>query len=71
MSFLGIGGGEIILILVVALLIFGPGRFIEVSRNLGKTIRDFKKATSDLSSKINKEIEEQKTGSPPDKNGMD
>jgi sec-independent protein translocase protein TatA len=40
----GIGVPELIVILVVALVIFGPGRLPEIGGALGKGIRDFKKA---------------------------
>jgi sec-independent protein translocase protein TatA len=39
----GIGVPELIVILVVALIIFGPGRLPEIGGALGKGIRDFKK----------------------------
>lgn len=60
MDFLGIGGLEILLILLIALFIFGPGRIVEISRSLGRTLHTFRKATSDLTTQINKELEEQK-----------
>lgn len=37
-----IGTPELIIILVVVLLIFGPGRIVKVSRELGASIRQFK-----------------------------
>jgi sec-independent protein translocase protein TatA len=40
----GLGAPELIVILVVALLIFGPGKLPEIGGALGKGIRDFKKA---------------------------
>lgn len=40
----GIGLPELLVILVVALVVFGPGRLPEVGSALGKGIRDFKKA---------------------------
>lgn len=40
----GLGAPELIVILVVALLIFGPGRLPEIGGALGKGIRDFRKA---------------------------
>jgi sec-independent protein translocase protein TatA len=43
-----IGLPELVLILVIALLVFGPGKMVEVSRGLGKGIRDFRRATSDV-----------------------
>lgn len=43
-----IGPGELIIILVIALLILGPGRLPEVGASIGKGIREFRKASSDL-----------------------
>ena len=40
----GIGFPELIVILVVALLIFGPGKLPELGNALGKGIRDFRRA---------------------------
>ena len=40
----GMGAPELIVILVVALLIFGPGKLPEIGSALGKGIRDFRKA---------------------------
>ncbi len=40
----GIGFPEAIVILVVALLIFGPGKLPEIGNALGKGIRDFRRA---------------------------
>ena len=57
MGFLDIGLGEILLILVVALIIFGPGRIPEIARTMGRVARNLKKATSDLTTTITKEID--------------
>jgi len=40
----GLGAPELILILVLALIIFGPGKLPDVGRALGKGIREFKTA---------------------------
>jgi sec-independent protein translocase protein TatA len=40
----GLGITELIVILVVALLIFGPGRLPDVGKFLGKSLRDFRDA---------------------------
>jgi TatA/E family protein of Tat protein translocase len=42
-----IGIPELILILVIALIIFGPGKLPEVGKSLGKTIREFRKSSSE------------------------
>ena len=57
MGFFGIGAGEIFLILIVALLIFGPRRLPEIARTLGRTVRALKKTTYDLTSEVTKEID--------------
>lgn len=54
MNFLGMGPMEIAVILVVALMIFGPGKLPEVAGQAGKMLRDFKKMTADLSDEFEK-----------------
>ena len=49
----GIGVPELILILVVGLVVFGPGKLPEIARSLGKGMREFKKATNAFSQAIN------------------
>lgn len=39
----GIGGGELVLILLVALLIFGPGKLADMGKGLGQGLKNFKK----------------------------
>jgi sec-independent protein translocase protein TatA len=39
---------ELVIILVIALLILGPGKLPEVGSALGKSIREFRKASSDV-----------------------
>jgi TatA/E family protein of Tat protein translocase len=43
-----IGAPELIVILVIALLIIGPGKLPEVGSALGKSIREFRKASTDV-----------------------
>lgn len=42
----GIGVPEILIIMVVALVLFGPGKLPEIGGALGKGIRDFKRAVT-------------------------
>lgn len=42
-----IGAPELIIILIVAVLILGPGKLPEVGASLGKSIREFRQASSD------------------------
>ena len=39
---------ELVIILVIALLVLGPGKLPEVGASLGKSIREFRKASSDI-----------------------
>lgn len=43
-----IGPGELLIVLLVILLLFGAKRLPELARGMGKGIREFKKATSDI-----------------------
>ena len=58
MEFFGMGPLEILLVLIVGLIAFGPGRLPRMARNLGKGITAFKKATMDLTTQVSKEFEE-------------
>ena len=47
-----LGFGEILIILVLALIIFGPRRLPEMGRTIGRSLREFRRATSDLRAEI-------------------
>jgi TatA/E family protein of Tat protein translocase len=51
-----LGFAEILFILALALLVFGPKRLPEVGRTLGRTLREFRRATSDLKRSVEREI---------------
>ena len=51
-----LGFPEILFILVLALLIFGPRRLPEVGRTIGKGLSEFRRATNDLKRSIETEI---------------
>lgn len=44
-----IGPGELILILIIALVVLGPGKLPDVANSLGKSVREFRKAATDIS----------------------
>src|SRR5207249_186377 len=51
-----IGMPELIIILVIALIIFGPRKLPELGRSLGKSIGEFKRASNELRSTLEEEI---------------
>ena len=53
--FLNIGGGELLLLLLVILFVFGPKQAIGVARKAGKIMNDFKRATQSVKDEIMKE----------------
>lgn len=48
-----IGAPELIIILIIALIVLGPGRLPDVAQSLGKSVREFRKAATDLSEAAN------------------
>ena len=48
---------ELVIILVIALLILGPGRLPDVGASLGKSIREFRKASSDVQEAVNVSVD--------------
>jgi sec-independent protein translocase protein TatA len=47
-----IGPFELLLVLILALLVLGPGKLPEVGSALGRTIREFRKASTDVESSL-------------------
>ncbi len=52
----GMGIGELVLIFVIALIVFGPDKLPSVARTVGKVVRDLKQTTDELSETIQREI---------------
>lgn len=48
-----LGPVELILILVIALVIFGPSKLPQIGRSLGEAIQEFRKGTSDAKKELN------------------
>jgi Tat protein translocase TatB subunit len=51
-----IGGPEVILLFIAALLLFGPRRLPEIGRTIGKTVADFRRATNDFRANLEREV---------------
>lgn len=58
MEFLGVGPMELMLILVIALIVFGPDRLPEIGAGIGKALREFKEMSQGITSEINREFQE-------------
>jgi len=55
----GLGGPEMLLIMFIVLLLFGPKRLPELAKGLGKSIREFKKAASGVEEEVRRAMEEE------------
>jgi TatA/E family protein of Tat protein translocase len=64
MDFFGIGPLELVLILVIALMVFGPGKLPELARQLGRAAREFRKASSELTHDFKQEFEKELNAEP-------
>lgn len=61
----GLGVSELIFILLLALLIFGPKRLPEIGRTLGRGMSEFRKASNELTRSLNTELALDETPEPP------
>jgi sec-independent protein translocase protein TatA len=53
-----IGFGEILVILLIALIVFGPTRLPEMGRTIGKSLREFRRTASDLRAEIESDLDD-------------
>ncbi|HEY0552158.1 MAG TPA: twin-arginine translocase TatA/TatE family subunit [Verrucomicrobiae bacterium] len=54
----GLGGWEVVLILAVVLILFGAKKLPELAKGLGQGIREFKKASNEITSELQRAGEE-------------
>jgi Tat protein translocase TatB subunit len=67
MGFSGIGIWEVLLIIVVALIVLGPSKIPEIARKLGQAVRAIRKASTELTTAVTREVESEKsTASAPE-----
>ena len=70
-----IGGMELVVIMVIALLIFGPRKLPELGRSIGKGLSEFKRASNDLKRSLEDELDfderdrDKRIGRKPDDDG--
>lgn len=58
LAVLGLSGGELVLVLVVILVLFGARRIPEFAKGLGKGITEFKKASREVTDEIERAVDE-------------
>ncbi|MBM7552530.1 twin-arginine translocase TatA/TatE family subunit [Thalassobacillus pellis] len=58
LSSIGVPG--LILILIVALVVFGPSKLPEIGKAAGQTLREFKKSTKEMTGDVTEEVKEVK-----------
>jgi sec-independent protein translocase protein TatA len=58
LAVLGLSGGELVLVLVVILVLFGAKRIPEFAKGLGKGINEFKKASREVTDEIERAVDE-------------
>jgi TatA/E family protein of Tat protein translocase len=63
----GIGTWEVVIIMFIALMVFGSKRIPEIARGLGKGLAEFRRAARDVQIELTREIEatERKVSAPP------
>jgi sec-independent protein translocase protein TatA len=54
----GLGGQELLLIMFIVLLFFGPSKLPELARGLGKGMKEFKKAQTEIEEEFSKATDE-------------
>lgn len=59
----GLGGPELLLVLVLVLFLFGANKLPELARGLGKSVKEFKKATADVEHSFKTAMEEKRAES--------
>ena len=64
MDFFGMGPLEILVILIVAMIVFGPRRLPEIGASVGKAVREFRKATTEMTRDFVSEIEKERAAQP-------
>jgi len=52
----GIGGGELLIILIIAFVLIGPDKFPEIAKSFGKSMRTFKDTGSEIKKTIYEEV---------------
>ncbi len=55
-----IGAPEMLIIMVIALIVFGPAKLPEMGKTIGKAMREFRRASSELTDELTREVDVKK-----------
>ena len=58
MNILGVGPAELLLIFIIALIVFGPGKLPELARTLGKAMRELRRMSVEVTAEFAKELQD-------------
>jgi sec-independent protein translocase protein TatA len=65
LAVLGLSGGELIIVLVAILVLFGAKKIPEFAKGLGQGIKEFKKASSDVTNEFHNALNQEPSPTPP------
>jgi sec-independent protein translocase protein TatA len=65
LAVLGMGGGEMVLVFAAILVLFGAKKIPEFAKGLGQGIKEFKKASREVTDEINSAANETHSSAPP------
>lgn len=54
-----IGAPELLVVIILALIIFGPHRLPEIGRTVGKSMREFRRAASEIRGELERDLDEE------------
>ncbi|MGL5379516.1 twin-arginine translocase TatA/TatE family subunit [Clostridium sp.] len=54
-----LGAGELILILCIALVVFGPSKLPQIGKSMGQAIREFRKGTTQIQKEVTSLVEDE------------
>jgi sec-independent protein translocase protein TatA len=62
-----IGPAELIVILIIALIVFGPKRLPEIGRTLGRSLQEFRRASNELRRDLDLDLHDQPASTPAER----
>ncbi len=65
MNILGMGPAELLLVLAIALIVFGPDKLPDIARQVGRTVGELRRVSSEVTREIQRSIQEEPSGPGP------